>query len=163
MIAAKRFQDSNIDWCNVFAIAEATTPRFQLAKESSNAVKVVLDFQHRDWRFVSQPGLYPTLSDSEILLTAFRRAPSNRNEYLRECPEVYRERLYPSHTPSTRRWSSRNGRRRLRQRHHYVADYPRLWTRDFIRLFAAETLQPFRTRRYIRLRHRTWAFNCVSN
>ncbi|SLM37381.1 histidine kinase-group i protein [Lasallia pustulata] len=48
MITAKRFQDSNIDGRNMFAIAEAKTPRSQLAKESSDAVKVVLDFQHRD-------------------------------------------------------------------------------------------------------------------
>lgn len=75
MIAAKRFKDSNVEGSAMFAITEATPPGSPLAKESSDAIKVVLDFQHRDWNFVSQPGSYPTSSDVELLLTVPRGAP----------------------------------------------------------------------------------------
>ena len=105
MIAAKCFKDANVEGGNMFAPAEATTPGSQLARESSDAIKVVLDFQHRDWSFVSQPGLYPTSCGNGTSTDNPRGAPSDRNEHLRQCPEVYRERLYSSHTASTRRWS----------------------------------------------------------
>lgn len=59
MLAAKRFTDSNVEGGNMSALVEATTPESQLAKESRGAIKVVLDFQNRDWNFVTQPGLYP--------------------------------------------------------------------------------------------------------
>lgn len=58
MIAAKRFQDSNVEGGSMFAVTDATTPGSDSAKESTDAIKVVLDFEHRDWSFVSQPGQY---------------------------------------------------------------------------------------------------------
>lgn len=164
MIAAKRFQDSNVEGGSMFAVTEATTPGSDSAKESTDAIKVVLDFEHRDWSFVSQPGQYLTLSHShnEILLTAVRGAASDRNEHLRQFPEVYGQRLHPSHTAGSRRWSSGNGRRGLDQKHHCHLGYSRFWTRDVIGVSAAQTVQPICARRYIRLWCRAWAFYCVS-
>lgn len=89
MIASKRFQDSNVEGGNLFAVTKATMPGSHSAKESNDAIKVVLDVQHRDWSFVSQPGQYPHLSRNKLIPTAHRGAPSDCNEHLWQCTEVY--------------------------------------------------------------------------
>ena len=68
MIAANRFNDSNGERGNIFATTEATAA----GPPMKDPVKVVLDLQHRDWRFVIQPGLCPTFSKIELLPMLFQ-------------------------------------------------------------------------------------------